>query len=508
VVKGFNNNNMKKNFFIRILIFLMLLIDISCHNNRLKTNEKELAKEIGVQEKAKKAAEKTALEKESSETRIKPTGSFRKKEIRSVDPQRPPVKIDIMGTLNNSRKLKLSDVASSIRYVKLQTLPDTLLLYDLFFYRPDLDSKIRSDGEQIIFQGIFGLTRFSMQGEYLETIWKNQTGIRFLGSRFVTFGGPDFFGVMPNIPINLRNGDLYFTFQDGPKKMKQILKYKTQSNRNITEQSETEIPDLGIIPGDTLLNTGNLFNEGFSSINGTSDNSWVGINNKWNAFNSGTFMVTYNSKGDTLCKFSDFDKIMNFKQQQYRSAVPLINFTFKGLVTLKPEYNDTVFRVIPPNRLMPAYIINFGKFRVEYMDGLNPNYDLSEKLMIHSLFETNDFIFIRYTQNHDGPTNRKKKVVKFYNAIFFKKEGKLFQHPGYTLVPEGLTNDLDGGIPFWPDFVTPQDEMMKLVSGRVLKDYINSDNFKKSTFSEEKKQKQISMASGLRPTDMIVVIVK
>jgi hypothetical protein len=75
-------------------------------------------------------------------------------------------------------------------------------------------------------------------------------------------------------------------------------------------------------------------------------------------------------------------------------------------------------------------------------------------------------------------------------------------------LPEGLENDLDGGIPFWPEFITPQDEMMKLVSGRVLKDYINSDNFKKSTFSEEKKQKQISMASGLRPTDMIVVIVK
>jgi hypothetical protein len=101
-----------------------------------------------------------------------------------------------------------------------------------------------------------------------------------------------------------------------------------------------------------------------------------------------------------------------------------------------------------------------------------------------------------------------KNSVKIYNSIFDKKEGKLYHQPGFTLLPEGLPNDIDGGMPFWPDFITPQGEMMKLVSGRVLKDFINSDEFRKSSISEEKKQKQISMASGLRPTDMIVVIVK
>ena len=104
---------------------------------------------------------------------------------------------------------------------------------------------------------------------------------------------------------------------------------------------------------------------------------------------------------------------------------------------------------------------------------------------------------------------RKKLTVKFYNSLFDKKEGKLYHQQGFTLLPVGLENDLDGGMPFWPEFITPQGEMMKLVSGRVLKDYINSDEFKRASISEEKeRQKQISMASGLRPTDMVVVIVK
>ena len=62
-----------------------------------------------------------------------------------------------------------------------------------------------------------------------------------------------------------------------------------------------------------------------------------------------------------------------------------------SLLTIKQEYNDTVFRLIPPNRLLPVYIIDFGEFKVNYMDGLNPNFDLSEKYMLNSLHETNNF---------------------------------------------------------------------------------------------------------------------
>jgi hypothetical protein len=497
-----------KNLSKLILLLLFLIQSSSCHHNRLKTNEKELAKEILVQEKAKKEAEGTAFENESSETKSKPTGSFRKKEIRSVDKQRPPVKIDIMGTINNTRKLKLSDVASSIRYVKLQTPPDTLLLYDLFFYRPDLDSKVRSDGEQIIFEGLFGLTRFNMQGEYQETIWKNKAGIRFYGKSMASYGGKDFFGVPFHIPVSLSNGNLYFTFHDGPSGNGQVMKYKPGTDKKLTIQAQTEIPGHSIIPGDTLLNTNQFSENQFSCIYGIGPNSWAGVNNKWNAGKSGSLLVTYNDKGDTLCQFTDFDRILNFTHTTYRTPVELSNYYFDGLLTIKQEYNDTVFRLIPPDRLLPVYIITFGDSKVNYMDGLNPDFDLSGKYLLKSLYETNDYLFIRYTQYYDNPLTRKKNAVKFYNALFDKKEGKLYHQPGFTLLPDGLENDLDGGMPFWPDFITPQGEMMKLVSGRVLKDYINSDEFKKSSVSEEKKQKQISIVSGLRPTDMVVVIVK
>jgi len=495
-----------KNLSKLILLLLFLIQSSSCHHNRLKTNEKELAKEILVQEKAKKDAEKTTNEKESSETKTKNTGSFRKKEIRSVDPQRPPVKIDIMGTVNNTRKLKLSDVASSIRYVKLQTPPDTLLLYDHFYYRPDIDSKVRSDGEQIIFQGLFGLTRFNMQGEYQETIWKNKTGIKFYGSG-VMFG-EDFLGVLPFIPASLAAGNLYYNFQDGPVKRGQVIRYKLRTGKNISVPPQTELPGPGLILGDTVFDSNKSWLEGFTQIYGTGPETWARVNNEWNAGKSGALLVTYNDKGDTLCQFTDYERIVNFSFPLTRTAIELATYSFNGLLTIKQEYNDTVFRLIPPETLLPVFVLDFGKYKFNFMDGLNADFDLSNKYMLNSVHETNDYLFIRYTKNYDCPMTRKKQTVKFYNALFDKKEGKLYHESGFTSLPEGLTNDLDGGMPFWPDFITPQGEMMKLVSGKVMKDYVNSDEFKKSSVSEEKKRKQISMASGLKPTDMIVVIVK
>ena len=63
-------------------------------------------------------------------------------------------------------------------------------------------------------------------------------------------------------------------------------------------------------------------------------------------------------------------------------------------------------------------------------------------------------------------------------------------------------------MPFWPDIITPKGEMMKLVSGKVLNDYLKSTGFKNANISDENRKKQFSFASGLRNTDMVIIIVK
>jgi hypothetical protein len=490
-----------------ILIGVILFFSSSCRHNRLKANEKELAEDILISEKTKAEKGKNNLNNDPDNYGKKSSYGLRKKENRTPNPRNPPIRIDIPGTIDNSRELKLSDIASSVKYVKLETPPDTILLNDPFFYRNNLMSSVVCDGEQIVFQGLFGLIRYNMQGIFQETIWENKTGINFYG-KMVSYGGNDFYGIQPHIPVNLTNGNLYYEFHDGPSGTGKVMKYKIGTGKSTPVQSQSEIPGQQSIPGDTLITSGNFPIDQPERIFGIGTDSWAGINNKWNSGKSGTMLITYNNSGDTICKFTDYERIVDFTKNVYRCPVDLISYQSEGLLTIKPEFNDTVFRLIEPERLLPVYVISFDELSVSFKDGLDPDFDLSQKLMLKSLHETTNFLFIRYTQNNDSPDNIKKNSVRFYNILFDKKRGKMFHQPGFTFYPKGLKNDIDGGMPFWPDFITPDGEMMKLISGKIIRDFVNSEEFKAAAISDENRRKHLSMASGLKNTDMVIMIVK
>ncbi len=482
-------------------IFLMS----SCHPNRLKTNEKELAKEIRTQENEKRDAERFALEKQKSAILIHNPSGFRYKEDRTVDPQNLPIKLNLPVT-DNAVNIKLSDFATEISYVKLQTPPDTFLLYDHFINRNILMSRITSDDEQIIFQGLFGLTRFNMQGEYQETIWKNESGIT-LFQGFVSYGGQDFYGVPPGNPISLSDGSLYFDFHDGPAGNGLIMKCRIEPDKRITIKPDSEIPGNCPVPGDTLFKTNIFSQDRFDRIFGIGSDLWAGVNNKWNAGRSGVLLVIYNERGDTICQFKDNERIENYSYSVWRHPVELESYFYNGMVTIKQEYNDTVFRLIPPDRLLPVYIFNFGDHKVNYLDGINPNFDLSGKCLVNSLYETNEFLFIEYSIFTPPFTNGKNSVKKFY-ALYNKKEKTFYHQPLNADESKGILNDLDGGISFWPEFITAGGEMMMLFSGRMIKNYANSEEFKTKVITEGDREKQTSMASGLRDQDIVVMIVQ
>jgi hypothetical protein len=121
-----------KNLSILALLFLMVFPLFSCRHNRLKTNEKELATEIILLEKEKEEADKTAREKQLADTLNRPPSGSLFKENRSVDPDNPPVIIDI-GSLNNIKEFKLSDVVSEIQYIRIEQPPDSAFRGDVRF---------------------------------------------------------------------------------------------------------------------------------------------------------------------------------------------------------------------------------------------------------------------------------------------------------------------------------------------------------------------------------------
>lgn len=491
---------------ITAFCFVLLLFN-SCNSkrNKLNTNEQKLAVQIAIEEQEKLESEAVLKHNTPAIPDNLPQG-FRFQEDRSVDEMNPPKHLDILGTQRNIRDFKLSDIATSIKYIKLETPPDLQLLW----IHPKLHGTIPSvisDDKYLFIQGLFGITQFNFEGKFQKEIWKNESGIN-VSQSFVSWSSTELYGITPDNPVSLLNGNLFMRFQDGKNGQVQIVKKEVHDKLVLnTPLTNQEIQKDTLIGNKLLTIKEKYMSRKYPLIFGLSTDSWAGIDHTFSSAQTGHLLVVFNNNGDTLCTFSNPNTIENWSKSLVRAGEPY-TYYYKNQLTILAQYSDTIFRLIPPNRFLPVYLLDFGKDKIVFFEGVDPDTDLSQKLMKHSIFETQQYLFVRYTRNSASPRNLKSKSVTFYNAIYNKRENKLYHFPKQSLNPVNLSNDIDGGISFWPEFVTPEGKMLMMVSGKKIKDYVNSDEFRKRELPDEQRQKQIKIAGELNEFDIIVMLVK
>lgn len=485
-----------------ILLFIVLVTLGSCSQNRKKINpdEQELAAQITREEKEKLEAE---IKKQAIQTIADtfPPG-FRFQEDRSVDPKHPPTLIDVLGTQQNIWEFKLSDFASSINYIKLETPSDSFLLWT----HPKLsrdDFLIFSDDKSIFVQGLFGLARFNMIGNFRELIWKNESGINEL-----SWSPSEFYGITEFNPVSTFNDNLFIRFTDSRSNQINFVKQKVQDKQVFNIPSNYNESEPVTIEGDNLFSIKNgVYDRSFETVFGLSENCWAGMHNTLKSAETRAVITVFSNTGDTLCQFSSANYSKNRTNQLVTENKPF-SWYYKNNLTILELYSDTIFRIIPPNRMHPVFILDFGEDKVRFAEGINIHSDLSKKLLPFSIFETEKFIFIRYTRNSAGKKNLENKTVKFYNAVLVKNENQFYHFPNQSLTLKNIQNDLDGGFPFWPEYVTPDGKMLMLVSGKMMKEYVNSIDFKNTVMTEKQRQKQIGMANALSDFDKLVMVVE
>jgi len=114
--------------------------------------------------------------------------------------------------------------------------------------------------------------------------------------------------------------------------------------------------------------------------------------------------------------------------------------------------------------------------------------------------------------NGDSPNTRKSKSVKIYHALFSKEKHQLFIVEGSPTDYDApiLKNDLDGGVPVWPQsfMVDKNGEILISLKGSRLKSEVKSDRFQKSTGPADKKEKLKQLAASVADQDDILMIIK
>jgi len=456
-----------------ILFFLVLSSLVSCNRNRLKTDEKELEGQILTEEQqlAHEAELRAEREKQLADSIAKLPKGFRFTEDRSVDLNQPPVIIDIIGNRESRQDIKLSQLFSKIEYIRLEIDPDSLMA-------KNNGAVIVGDSHIYTVSSMFGIIQYDLKGKFKQYICKNT--IYDTGNRgFITYQGTR--------SAYLAGDRLVYKYEDQPNEKAFLMVYDEnkeelgfeQLHLNTDIESGTEIRGKGEKVLDLLAG----FNAQFEP-----DPYFIG--EKLIAYTPRkkilerqlNFVSVVSTTGDTLCEMPDYDPVTNFTKSTYRGVDSGDKYYYNGMLHLRQSFSDTLYQLVPPNRLIPKYVLYFGDKGIgSAQKGVDPGYDLEEKLIIHSFFETKHFLFITYSKNYSCPNTARNGTLKFSRIIYDKKNKSVI--PLYldeapfiadskmswpSPVQPQIKNDLDG-TPFrWPNNVTSKGEPFSIFSGKEL----------------------------------------
>jgi hypothetical protein len=297
--------------------------------------------------------------------------------------------IDLVKAVSTNKKYSLSDIATSIEYIPLQTTSYSLL-------RPDLQVFILKN--EIIVYDYDKCCRFDRKGKYLNTIGKTGKGpgeyiraisceideikrsvflLDMFGKKIIEY---DFSGkYIKSIPINFTSQAFHILSKD-------LFIYH---NMYFTNSRSKENKELSII----------------------------------------------DQKGKLVKSFSAH---LN-KDVKYGVILTLpIFYVNQNLTYFKSPVNDTVFQ-ISSSKKSPAYVLNTGKYgkNKDFDDLKNINKPVYDVIIVADIEENSNYLFVYFGF---GMTPKTAMFNKSTNAIFCIGKD---HEPGFE-------NDIDGGISFWP----------------------------------------------------------
>jgi hypothetical protein len=179
-----------------------------------------------------------------------------------------------------------------------------------------------------------------------------------------------------------------------------------------------------------------------------------------------------------------------------------IFYKFNNHLFRKEIYCDTIFSFIN-TEFKPHMVINAGKQRLtpDLRSDFQTSSDLSEAtfqkyITPYNLFEFGDHIYYEMVMTLNGSRN-------LYSFIGSKKDSLRAMY----ITEQGLTDDLYGGVHFWPRTIINDSTLVSWIEALKLKEYFASNEFKESTPKyPEKKTELEKLAGSLKETDNPILV--
>jgi hypothetical protein len=437
---------------MRLIFIFLLLCCFSCKGNKANNYNTSSEEALSKQESTGEENKATYF-----------TEGRRYEEIRQVDPNNPPVKIDIIGNRTNpSGKIKLSQLFDNIEYFVIKQTPDTIK------GRP-----VVCPNHIYVLDHNKGVAQFDKQGNFKRYICKSffphtvhADGMMSVDRKQheISYGATD---------IYWYENRLYYKYEDRPEK--KIFIMEIDDDPQFIETSGFEHDDDKLRIGTVICE----LSDNMRNVKLLGRDMLVSPQNG-KRLQETKFLTVMSIKGDTICSFKDFDPIKNYKRGTMRNPDYGDFYLLNGVYNIRQSYNDTVYTFLPPDRLTPKYILDFGDMGVKSSnEGINTSIGLENKLLSPKLLESDKHLFITYTRDYSCPATAKSGSLKYSRLIYDKKSKSIitlyidkspdFNGVGLHSAPlVEIENDLDG-MPFlWPNAITPDGKPYINISAKDL----------------------------------------
>ena len=445
---------------INFIFLLIILIIAACGKNRRPgLSDTELFAQKETADTLRQTPKDSIVEEADS---VVPPG-IRYAESRAVDPANPPVVLDIANRKLNIKKFNLSDYYTKVRYVKIKhPMPpaEGNFLFDADYYvgLPNgamsgygLSSHFYFMNDSIVAGDVFyGFYSYDNEGKFLHTI--------------KTYDFPKTYDASKN-KISYAQDDYE----------RAISKDAANKNNNRFRVDDKTMASYVYNRRDTLSND---------------------------------FLFTFSAKGDTLCRFRNYNPKPDKNKKGLSiswSDSPNI-YLYKGMVTVRQSMNDTVYRLSVPNRLIPAYVLKLGAYKLD----ISLAEDFSNKFFPDKWKETDKYVLFTYNKDRDFPNNRAKGNVKFFYSYYDKKSRQLYHFCEGTTIPEEeffVENSVPDALPFILSYSDISDNQLRVYySKKRLEEIIKNKGF--ASLSPEQQSKIKTMQSDLGESEVLIMILE
>lgn len=466
---------MKKNY----LFFLLLIFPVCFSNgqNRLKQDEKQLMQQIEKEEEEK--ALKAQSEADEKQKRRSQGVQFT--EERKPEQGHRPVVIDIIGNRQKPHeKLKLSQLFNRIEYLRIEMDPDSLIAGSARF--------LIGKNHIYAFMWGSGILQYDRRGRFEQYICKNEAYFTNMDGGGVMISSEQAGRFVGARDAYLAGGKLYYIYEDAPAGKKYLIAYEAAgAGQNIpvempSMEGERPIRGKGEIVADLGPETFGNF-RGKTPFVAGSDMLALPQRSK-PVYGKNDFISVVSFSGDTICRFKDFDPIENYSASVARGVDDGESYYRNGALNIRQPFNDTIYQLEPPNRLIPRFVLNFGDQGIKRAyDGANPGYNLKDKLIPNSWLETDKHVFVTYTKDYSCPNTAQSGSLKFSRIVYDKStkrtivvyiDEKPYMSEGGMAWPSpanlNVENDIDGVKFTWPVMATDDGKPYIVLSGKDLQE--------------------------------------